>query len=270
MMNNLFIFEKKQFYQMDILSFNVNGIRAISKKNFFEDMQKLNPDVICLQETKATVDQVKETVSAEFGDYEVYANEADRKGYSGTAIMTKIKPISVQYDMGIEEHDKEGRVICAEFNDYYLITVYTPNSGSDLKRLDYRQKWDSDFLNYIKGLEEFKPVVVCGDLNVAHKDIDLARPKPNYNKSAGYMQEEIDGIDAYTNNGLVDTFRFKNQDEVKYSWWSYRGGARERNVGWRIDYFLVSESLTPKVTHAEILNEIMGSDHCPTRIKLGK
>lgn len=253
---------------MDIISFNVNGVRAISKKNFFEDMLRLNPDVICLQETKATAEQVKETVSADLGDYEVYANEADRKGYSGTAILTKVTPESVTYDMGIEEHDSEGRVICAEFKDYYLITVYTPNSGNDLRRLDYRQKWDADFLSYLKDLEKTKPIVVCGDLNVAHKDIDLARPKPNYNKSAGYMQEEINGLDAYTSNGLVDTFRFKNKEEIKYSWWSYRGGARDRNVGWRIDYFLTSESLISRVEEAGILNEVMGSDHCPTRIKL--
>jgi len=203
---------------MDILSFNVNGIRAISKKNFFEDMRRLQPDFICLQETKATVDQVKETVSNELSDYEVYANEADRKGYSGTAIFTKVSPISVSYDMGVPEHDKEGRVVCAEFKEYFLITVYTPNSGNDLRRLDYRQQWDTTFLKYIKTLEKLKPIIVCGDLNVAHKDIDLARPKPNYNKSAGYMQEEIDGLDAYAKSGLVDMFRFKNKDEVKYSW----------------------------------------------------
>ena len=253
---------------MDILSFNVNGIRAISKKNFFEDMKRLQPDVICLQETKAMVEQVKETVSKELSDYEVYANEADRKGYSGTAIFTKVSPISVSYDMGVPEHDKEGRVVCAEFKEYFLITVYTPNSGNDLRRLDYRQQWDTTFLKYIKTLEKLKPIIVCGDLNVAHKDIDLARPKPNYNKSAGYMQEEIDGLDAYAKSGLVDMFRFKNKDEVKYSWWSYRGGARDRNVGWRIDYFLVSESIASRVEESTILNDIMGSDHCPVRIKI--
>lgn len=253
---------------MDILSFNVNGIRAISKKNFFEDMKRLQPDVICLQETKAMVEQVKETVSKELSDYEVYANEADRKGYSGTAIFTKVSPISVSYDMDIPEHDKEGRVVCAEFEEYFLITVYTPNSGNDLRRLDYRQQWDTTFLNYIKTLEKLKPIIICGDFNVAHKDIDLARPKQNYNKSAGYMQEEIDGLDAYTESGLVDTFRLKNKDQVKYSWWSYRGGARDRNVGWRIDYFLVSESIASRVEESTILNDVMGSDHCPVRIKI--
>ena len=253
---------------MEILSFNVNGIRAISKKNFFEDMHKLNPDVICLQETKATVEQVKETVSKAFSDYEIYANEAERKGYSGTAIISKVSPISVSYDIGVEEHDSEGRVICAEFDSYFLITVYTPNSGSELKRLDYRQRWDMDFLKYVKNLEKSKPVIICGDLNIAHKSIDLARPKANYNKSAGYMQEEIDGLDAYIENGFVDTFRLKNNDEIKYSWWSYRGGARYRNIGWRIDYFLVSNSLQSSIKEAKILNQIMGSDHCPVSIRI--
>ena len=253
---------------MKIISFNVNGVRAISKKSFFEDMKGLNPDVICLQETKASVDQVKETVSETLAGYEIYANQAVKKGYSGTAIFSKIKPLNVTYDMGIEEHDQEGRVICAEYDNYFLVTVYTPNSGNDLRRLDYRQKWDADFLKYIQALEKDKPVLVCGDLNVAHKDIDLARPKPNYNKSAGYMQQEIDGLDNYTNNGFVDTFREKNSEEVKYSWWSYRGGARDRNVGWRIDYFLASAVLLEKISNAFILNEIKGSDHCPVGIDI--
>ncbi|MDG1332234.1 MAG: exodeoxyribonuclease III [Crocinitomicaceae bacterium] len=252
---------------MHIVSFNVNGVRAISKKTFPEDMKKLSPDVLCLQETKATVEQVKETIG-DLNGYHVYANEADKKGYSGTAILSKVEPISVSYDMGIAEHDTEGRVIAAEFDDYYLVTVYTPNSGNDLRRLDYRQKWDADFLNYLKDLEAKKPVLVCGDLNVAHKSIDLARPKPNYNKSAGHMQEEIDGMDNYTSKGFVDTFRLKNDDEVKYSWWSYRGGARDRNVGWRIDYFLASESIASKISKAEIHNDIMGSDHCPVSVTI--
>lgn len=253
---------------MHIVSFNVNGVRAIAKKTFLEDMKSLSPDVVCLQETKATVEQVKETIG-DLNGYHVYANEADKKGYSGTALMSKVEPISVSYDMGIAEHDTEGRVIAAEFDDYYVVTVYTPNSGNDLRRLDYRQTWDAAFLNYLKELEAKKPILVCGDLNVAHKEIDLARPKPNYNKSAGFMQEEIDGLDNYTANGLVDTFRLLNGDEVKYSWWSYRGGARERNVGWRIDYFLASEALTSKIKKAEIHNDIMGSDHCPVSVTLG-
>ncbi len=252
---------------MQIVSFNVNGIRAISKKSFPEDMQKLSPDVLCLQETKATVDQVKETIG-DLNGYHIYANEAEKKGYSGTAILSKIEPISVSYDMGIEEHDMEGRVIAAEFEDYYVVTVYTPNSGNDLKRLSYRQTWDEAFLNYLKELEANKPVLVCGDFNVAHKSIDLARPKANYNKSAGHMQEEIDGMDNYLSNGFVDTFRLKHDDEVKYSWWSYRGGARDRNVGWRIDYFLASESIASKISKAEIHNDIFGSDHCPVSVTL--
>jgi exodeoxyribonuclease III len=252
---------------MKIISFNVNGIRAIAQKSFISDMQALNPDIICLQETKATVDQVKEVLAALEG-YHIYANEASKKGYSGTAIITKTEPLSVICDMGVPEHDDEGRVICAEYADFYLITVYTPNSGSELLRLDYRQTWDRDFLAYLKKLEEKKPLVICGDLNVAHKAIDLARPKQNYNKSAGHMQQEIDGMDAFTSNGLVDTFRAKNGDEIRYSWWSYRGGAREKNVGWRIDYFLVTDTFLPKVLSSTIHNEVYGSDHCPVGIEL--
>jgi exodeoxyribonuclease III len=252
---------------MKIISFNVNGVRAITKKNFLSDMKEVNADVICLQETKATVEQVKEALEP-LNEYQVYANEAERKGYSGTAILSKTAPIQVTYDINIEDHDKEGRVTCAEFEDFYLITVYVPNSGSALLRLDYRQSWDESFLNYLKQLELKKPVVVCGDFNVAHKAIDLARPKPNYNKSAGYMQEEIDGMDAFTSNGLIDTFRHFNPEEVKYSWWSYRGGAREKNVGWRIDYFLVSEKFLSRLKTGFILNEVLGSDHCPVGIEL--
>lgn len=260
-------FRLSKFHPMKLISFNVNGIRAIAGKNFITDMQQLSPDVLCLQETKATVEQVKETV-APLGTFHVYANEAERKGYSGTAIISKTEPLSVTYDMGIEAHDKEGRVICAEFDAFYLVTVYVPNSGSELLRLGYRQEWDADFLKYLKGLEAVKPVIVCGDMNVAHKSIDLARPKANYNKSAGHMQEEIDGMDNYLASGLVDTFRAKHREEVKYSWWSYRGGAREKNIGWRIDYFLVSESFLPKVADATIHNEIHGSDHCPVGLEL--
>jgi exodeoxyribonuclease-3 len=250
---------------MKILSFNVNGIRAIMQKNFADDMRNQDPDIICLQETKATVEQVKE-VAAKLDGYHVFANEAEKKGYSGTAILTKHNPIAVTYYIGHDEHDNEGRVTCGEFPDFYLITVYVPNSGSELLRLDYRKKWDADFLNYLKNLEKLKPVIVCGDFNVAHKAIDLARPKENYNKAAGYMQDEIDGMDNFTNNGLIDTFRFVNGDEVKYSWWSYRAGARQKNIGWRIDYFLVSESIQSRIKDAFILNEVHGSDHCPVGI----
>lgn len=252
---------------MKILSFNVNGIRAIIKKDFIADMKRVNADVICLQETKATVEQVKETL-VDLPEYHIYANEAERKGYSGTAILTKEQPISVKYDIGIGEHDNEGRVICAEFQAFYLITVYVPNSGSELLRLGYRQTWDQSFLQYLKELEKIKPVIVCGDFNVAHKEIDLARPKANYNKSAGFMQEEIDGMDTFVNNGLIDSFRLKNGDEIKYTWWSYRGGAREKNVGWRIDYFLVSESYASNIKDAFILNDVHGSDHCPVGIEI--
>ncbi len=252
---------------MKIISFNVNGIRAITQKTFIQDMQALDPDIICLQETKATVEQVKEATS-ELKGYHIFANEAERKGYSGTAILSKIEPVSVSWDMGIEEHDQEGRVICAEYKDFYLITVYVPNSGSELARLDYRQTWDSDFLIYLKKLEAKKPVLVCGDFNVAHKAIDLKNPKPNYNKSAGYMQEEIDGMDNFNSEGLIDTFRYFQPEEIKYSWWSYRAGARQKNVGWRIDYFLTSKSFLPKIKRSYILNEILGSDHCPVGVDL--
>lgn len=253
---------------MNIISFNVNGIRAITAKSFLSDMQTLNPDVICLQETKATVEQVKETL-ASMTDYHIFANEAERKGYSGTAILTKSKPLSVRYDMGVSEHDHEGRIICAEYASFFLVTVYVPNSGSELARLGYRQQWDRDFLQYLKGLESQKPVLVCGDFNVAHRAIDLARPKENYNKAAGYMQEEIDGMDAFEQAGLLDTFRVLHPEGVKYSWWSYRAGARQNNIGWRIDYFLASKAMMPAVSSAEILNDVMGSDHCPVKVTLG-
>ena len=253
---------------MKLVSFNVNGIRAISQKNFFADMLAVDADVICLQETKATVEQVVETVAKLEYPF-IIANEANRKGYSGTAIISKTEPISVVFDMGIEEHDQEGRVIAAEFSNFYLVTVYVPNSGSELLRLDYRQKWDVDFLKYLKKLEQLKPVVVCGDFNVAHTAIDLARPKANYNKSAGYMQQEIDGMTNYLASGLVDSFRsIHGQQTDAYSWWSYRGGAREKNVGWRIDYFLISESLVSNLKSAKIHADIHGSDHCPVSIEL--
>ena len=250
---------------MKVVSFNVNGIRAIVKKNFLSDVQEMNADVICLQETKAMVTQVKEVLDSLDG-YHIYASEADKKGYSGTAILSKIKPVSISYGIGLPKHDKEGRVICAEYEAYFVITVYVPNSGSELLRLDYRKTWDKAFCAYIKKLEIKKPVIVCGDFNVAHKSIDLARPKPNYNRSAGFMQEEIDGMDYYDQKGLKDSYRHLYPEVVKYSWWSYRAGARKNNIGWRIDYFLVSEILLSKLKNAEIHNEIMGSDHCPVSI----
>ncbi len=254
---------------MKIISWNVNGIRAVAKKNFFEDLTQMNPDILCIQETKAQDKQVTETLEKLSETYHIYSNSAEKKGYSGTAILSKEKPLSVSYDIGINEYDTEGRVLCAEYSSFYLVTVYVPNSGSELARLDYRQSWDEAFFNYLKNLEQTKPVLVCGDFNVAHKEIDLARPKPNYNKSAGFMQEEIDGMDRFTQGGLVDTFRhFHPNEENKYSWWSYRAGARGKNIGWRIDYFLASESFIPQIKDAFILHDVMGSDHCPVGVTL--
>ena len=252
---------------MKIISFNVNGIRAIVGKTFVQDMEEVAADIMCLQETKATPEQVKEAI-AMLSNYHIYANSAERKGYSGTAIFSKIKPLSVSYDMGLEEHDQEGRITCAEYDKFFLVCVYVPNSGSELARLSYRQKWDSDFLIYLKKLEKNKPVIVCGDFNVAHQAIDLARPKENYNKAAGYMQEEIDCMSNFLKNGFVDTFRWKNPETLKYSWWSYRAGARPKNIGWRIDYFLCSDSFKENILEANIYNEVFGSDHCPVGIEL--
>lgn len=253
---------------MKIISWNVNGLRAVARKNLSESIDQMNPDILCFQETKAQDDQVAGVLKA-YDDYHVYSSSAERKGYSGTAVLTKQEPISVSQGIGADDHDKEGRVQTLEFDAFFLVNVYVPNSGSDLKRLDYRQLWDKAFFDYLKKLEKSKPVVACGDFNVAHKPIDLARPKPNYNKSAGFMQEEIDGMDRFTQNGFVDSFRYFYPDKENiYSWWSYRAGARGKNVGWRIDYFLVSQSFIPEVKDAFILNEIMGSDHCPVGVVL--
>ena len=252
---------------MKIISFNVNGIRAIVGKTFVQDMEEVAADIICLQETKASTEQVKEAISS-LTNYHIYANSAERKGYSGTAILSKIKPLSVTFDIGLVEHDQEGRITCAEYDKFFLVCVYVPNSGSELARLSYRQKWDSDFLIYLKKLEKNKPVVVCGDFNVAHQAIDLSRPKENYNKAAGYMQAEIDGMSNFLKNGFVDTFRWKNPETLKYSWWSYRAGARPKNIGWRIDYFLCSDSFKENISEATIYNDVFGSDHCPVGIEL--
>lgn len=253
---------------MEIISWNVNGIRAIAKKSFFSDLKLLNPDITCLQETKAQDHQVAETLNALEG-FHIYSNSAERPGYSGTAVISKIKPLKVTKDINIREHDTEGRVLCLEFDQFFLVNVYVPNSGSELKRLRYRQDWDLAFYNYLKDLEKNKPVIVCGDLNVAHKAIDLAHPKANYNKTAGYMQEEIDGMNRLTEGGLTDTFRHFYPDVTgRYSWWSFRAGGRARNIGWRIDYFLVSRSFLPSVKDAFIREEIGGSDHCPVGIIL--
>lgn len=252
---------------MKIISWNVNGVRAITQKDFFKDISKINPDILCLQETKAQDEEVAEALS-QLKDYHQFYNSAERKGYSGVTILSKIEPISVSYDMGVEEHDQEGRVICAEFKDFFLVNVYVPNSGQKLVRLDYRQKWDVDFKNYLKSLEKTKPVILCGDLNVAHRAIDLKNDKSNYNKTAGYTQIEIDGMDNLLNEGFVDTYRHFNPDTVAYTYWSYRFKARERNTGWRIDYFLVSNQLLEKVENVEILSEYYGSDHCPIKLEV--
>jgi exodeoxyribonuclease III len=253
---------------MKIISWNVNGIRAIAKKSFFSDLETLGTDIICLQETKAQEHQVTETLRP-LKEYHIYSNSAHKPGYSGTAIISKVKPLNVIKGINADEHDTEGRVLCLEFETFYLVNVYVPNSGSELKRLAYRQNWDLAFFIFLKSLEKRKPVVVCGDLNVAHKPIDLAHPKANYNKTAGYMQEEIDGMDRFITGGLSDTFRyFHPEEKERYSWWSYRMNARSKNVGWRIDYFLVSESFLPSVKSAFILDQITGSDHCPVGIEL--
>ena len=253
---------------MKIVSWNVNGIRAIAKKTFFTDLEMLGADILCLQEIKAQEHQVAETLQP-LDCYHIYSNSANKPGYSGTAVISKIKPLNVMRGINIEEHNTEGRVLCLEFDFFFLVNVYVPNSGSELKRLGYRQEWDKAFFTYLKDLEKIKPVIICGDLNVAHKPIDLAHPKANYNKSAGYMQEEIDGMDRFIGGGLADTFRYFYPEATgKYSWWSYRMDARSKNVGWRIDYFLVSESFLPSVKDAFILNHITGSDHCPVGIEL--
>lgn len=252
---------------MKLVSWNLNGIRAVAKKGLNDIINNIDADVICFQETKAQDDQVLEALEGLKGYY-IYSNSAVKKGYSGTAILSKSKPISIKNDIGIEEHDLEGRVICAEYESFFIVTVYVPNSGSGLKKLDYRQGWDLAFANYLQELEKTKPVIVCGDLNVAHQSIDLKNDKSNYNKTAGYTQTEIDGLQNILNQGFVDTFRDLHPEVEKYSWWSYRMNAREKNVGWRIDYFLVSQVLSKNIQKAEIHNDIFGSDHCPVSIEL--
>lgn len=252
---------------MKIISWNINGIRAITKKNFFDDISQMNPDVLCLQETKAQDGEVKSALSNLTG-YHQYYNSAVRKGYSGVAILSKSEPKSITYDMGIEEHDQEGRVLCTEFDNFYLVNVYVPNSGQELVRLDYRKTWDADFSNYLKALKNTKPVILCGDLNVAHQAIDLKNDKSNYNKTAGYTQVEIDGMDNLLAVGFVDSYRYFYPEKEAYTYWSYRFKARERNSGWRIDYFLVSKSLMDSVRNVGILSEYFGSDHCPIQLEI--
>lgn len=261
------VYFAKKIGAMKIISWNVNGIRAGVKKGFADRLKEMNPDVICLQETKAQDDQVQEALSKLEG-WHIYSNSAERKGYSGTAILSKEKPLSVKTDIGIEEHDQEGRVLTVEFEKFYLVDVYVPNSGSGLKRLEYRETWDADFQAYLLKLDQAKPTIIVGDLNVAHQPIDLARPKQNYNKTSGYTQKEIDGLSSLIESGFVDSFRHLYPEEVKYSWWSLRGAAKENNVGWRLDYCLVSKRIVAQVEESFILNEIEGSDHCPVGVQL--
>ena len=249
---------------MKFVSWNVNGIRACVQKGFLDFFKEADADIFCIQETKMQEGQL----TLELDGYHQYWNSAVKKGYSGTAIFTKKEPVSVSYGIGIEEHDQEGRVITLEFEDFYFITVYTPNSQSELKRLAYRMKWESDFLSYLKKLEERKPVVFCGDLNVAHTEIDLKNPKTN-RKNAGFTDEERQKFTELLEAGFIDTFRYFYPDkEGIYSWWSYRFKAREKNAGWRIDYFCVSEGLKDRLKGAKILTDVYGSDHCPVILEM--
>lgn len=249
---------------MKMVSWNVNGLRACVGKNFMEFFNEVDADIFSLQETKLQAGQI----DLDLPNYHQYWNYAEKKGYSGTAIFSKVKPLSVTYGLGIEEHDHEGRVITLELESYYLITVYTPNSQEELRRLDYRMKWDDDFRAYLKKLEEKKPVIVCGDLNVAHKEIDLKNPKTN-RKNAGFTDEERAKFTTLLESGFTDTFRyFYPEQEGIYSWWSYRFKAREKNAGWRIDYFLTSDSLKDKLRGAQIHTDILGSDHCPVELTI--
>lgn len=249
---------------MRLISWNVNGLRACVGKNFYDFFKNIDADIFCLQETKLQEGQIE----LDMPGYYQYWNYAKKKGYSGTAIFTKKEPIAVMYGMGIEEHDQEGRVITLEYPDYYMITVYTPNSQNELVRLDYRMKWEDDFFAYLKKLEEKKPLIFCGDLNVAHKEIDLKNPKTN-RKSAGFSDEERAKFTNIVENGFIDTYRYFYPDqEGIYSWWSYRFKAREKNAGWRIDYFCTSECLKDQLVDAKIHTDILGSDHCPVELEI--
>ncbi|MBF1628739.1 exodeoxyribonuclease III [Prevotella sp.] len=248
---------------MKFISWNVNGLRACVGKDFEQQFKDFNADFFCLQETKMQAGQL----DLSFPGYESYWNYADKKGYSGTAIFTKHKPLSVTYGINIDEHDHEGRVITLEMDDFYLVTVYTPNSQDELRRLEYRMKWEEDFQSYLHKLDEIKPVIVCGDMNVAHQEIDLKNPKTN-RRNAGFTDEEREKMTELLNNGFIDTFRTLYPEQVTYSWWSYRFRAREKNMGWRIDYFLISERLRDRLVDAKIHTETMGSDHCPVEIDL--
>ena len=248
---------------MKFISWNVNGLRACAGKGFSDIFKQLDADFFCLQETKMQAGQL----DLEFEGYTSYWNYADKKGYSGTAIYSKHTPMSVAYGIGIDEHDHEGRVITLEMEEFYLVCVYVPNAQDGLKRLDYRMKWEDDFLAYIKRLDEKKPVIVCGDLNVAHQEIDLKNPKTN-RMNPGFTDEERGKFTTWLDNGFTDTFRHLYPEQVTYSWWSYRFKAREKNTGWRIDYFVISQRLNERIADAKIHTEIMGSDHCPVELDL--
>ncbi|MBR6786339.1 MAG: exodeoxyribonuclease III [Clostridia bacterium] len=251
---------------MKLISWNVNGIRAAMEKGFMDVFKSLDADVFCLNETKLQAGQI----SLDLPGYHQYWNYAEKKGYSGVAVFTKREPLQVKYGMGMDEHDHEGRVLALDLQDFWLVAVYTPNSQDELKRLDYRMKWEDDFKAFLKQLEEEKPVVVCGDLNVAKEEIDLKNPKTN-RKNAGFTDEERNKMRALLASGFVDTFRYLHPDEEgAYSWWSYRFRAREKNAGWRIDYFLTSESLKDRIAEAKIHSEIFGSDHCPVELVLSE
>jgi exodeoxyribonuclease-3 len=247
-----------------LISWNVNGLRAVLKKNFLEFLDAEKPDILCLQETKCTPDQVEQLWPRH---YATYWNSAQKKGYSGTAIFTKERPLKVEPHIGVTEHDQEGRVLTAEFKDFFLVNAYVPNSKRELERLPYRQQWDVDFLKYLKRLEKKKPVIFCGDLNVAHTEIDLANPKANV-RNHGFTIEERSGFTAFVEAGFVDTFREFEKGGGHYTWWSPMSGARARNIGWRIDYFLISKSLRPRLKKSFILPKILGSDHCPLGIEI--
>jgi exodeoxyribonuclease III len=248
---------------MKFISWNVNGLRAVVGKDFESIFKMLDADFFCLQETKMQAGQL----DLQFEGYESFWNYADKKGYSGTAIYTRHKPLNVTYGIGIDQHDHEGRVITLEMNNFFLVTVYTPNSQDELRRLDYRMQWEDDFQAYLHSLDQKKPVIVCGDMNVAHQEIDLKNPKTN-RRNAGFTDEERQKMTQLLDAGFTDTFRWKYPEEVTYSWWSYRFKARERNTGWRIDYFLVSNRLQPEVLDAKIHTDVLGSDHCPVELEL--
>jgi exodeoxyribonuclease-3 len=250
---------------MKIVSWNVNGLRAVLQKGFLDQLSPERADIVCLQETKCHPGDVQHIEWP--AGYSVFWNSAVKKGYSGTAIFTRHAPLAVSYGIGIDEHDQEGRVITAEFADFHLVNVYVPNAQNELARLPYRQRWDRDFLAHLRTLEKTKPVIVCGDLNVAHEPIDLARPKENVG-NPGFSDEERDGFRACLTAGFIDTFRHFEKGPGHYSWWTYRAGARPRNIGWRIDYFLASAALQPRLKRAWISPEVMGSDHCPVGLEL--